>query len=404
MPRYVYKAFSPKGQKEEGMAFADNKYQLADILKGKGLLLIKASLAEEREKKRGFSLFDKKPSLSEKMFFTRNLEMMVSAGLSLPRAIHTLALQMKNERFKRALFDVEGRITKGENFSDSLAQHRDIFSELFISMVRAGEESGTLEKSLSVLSNQLEREQRLKSQIMGALLYPSVIVIAMIGIGILMLFVVVPKLSATFKDLGVQLPLMTRIVIGSATFLVQKWYLTILALFLSIFLLLKFLKSQKGKNVLDSLTLRIPIIANVVKDLNSAYLARTLGSLLASGIALPRALEITSKILSNSFYVNALQKAAKKIRKGEKLSQTLSPYNKILPLTLLQMVAVGEETGETASILTKLAQFYEESVKRATDNLASVLEPILILFIGTVVGFFAIAMVKPLYSMLGAVQ
>jgi len=271
-------------------------------------------------------------------------------------------------------------------------------------MIKVGEETGTLEKVLEVLSLQMERENDLKSKIKGAMVYPAVIICAMIGIGILMLVTVVPQLAATFVELDIELPATTRFVIFLGNFLAQKWYLAIIFLFFLVFLFWQFLKTKLGKRMTDSITLKLPIISPMIKNTNSAYTVRTLSSLIAAGVPLPRALEITSRTLGNIYYQNALMEAAEKVRKGEKLSEALKPYETIYPLTVIQMVSVGEETGETSNVLTRLADFFEEEVSNSTKNLASVIEPVLMLIIGAAVGFFAVSMIQPMYSMLGAIQ
>jgi type IV pilus assembly protein PilC len=322
----------------------------------------------------------------------------------LPKSLEILSLQLKSKKLKAALLQIKEEIIKGESFSNTLSNYPNIFSELFQSMIKVGEETGTLEKVLEVLSLQMERENDLKSKIKGAMVYPAVIICAMIGIGILMLVTVVPQLAATFVELDIELPATTRFVIFLGNFLAQKWYLAIIFLFFLAFLFWQFLKTKLGKRITDSITLKLPIISPMIKNTNSAYTVRTLSSLIAAGVPLPRALEITSRTLGNIYYQNALMEAAEKVRKGEKLSEALKPYETIYPLTVIQMVSVGEETGETSNVLTRLADFFEEEVSNSTKNLASVIEPVLMLIIGAAVGFFAVSMIQPMYSMLGAIQ
>jgi len=292
---------------------------------------------------------------------------------------------------------------KGKSFSESLEQWPDIFSELFRNMLKVGEEAGTLEEVLKVLAQQMEREYELKSKIKRAMIYPAVIICAMMGIGIMMLIMVVPQLAETFEELEIELPLTTRVVIGLATFLVERWYLFIVIVVFLIFLFLQALKTEKGKKVIDTVTLKIPIVSSIVKKTNSAYTARTLSSLIAAGVPIIRALEITAGTLGNIHYKTAITESVKKVKKGEKLSDALKPYREIYSPMVEQMVAVGEETGETSAILAKLAEFFEEEVGRATQNLASVIEPVLMIIIGAVIGFFAVSMIQPMYSMLGAI-
>lgn len=403
MPKYFYTAKSLKGESETGSREAKDEHELARVLYQEGYVLIKATAEEEKIKKRELEIslpFLGGVSLKEKMVFTRNLGVMISAGISLPQALKTLAKQAKSQKFKKTLLKITGQVIKGESFSDSLAQHPDIFSELFWNMVKVGEESGKLEESLAILTRQMERESELKSKIQGAMIYPAVIICAMIGIGIMMLIMVVPKLAQTFEELEIELPLTTRMIIGLGTFLAEKWYFAILLLFLLVFFLRTILKTGGGKRIWDNLVLKLPIISPIVKKTNSAYTVRTLGSLIAAGVSMVRSLEIVSGTLGNFYFKRMIAEAVERVRKGEKLSQILKPYQNFYPPTVIQMLEVGEETGQTSEILEKLADFFEDEVAIATKNLAAVIEPVLMLLIGGAVGFFAVSMVQPLYSML----
>jgi len=217
----------------------------------------------------------------------------------------------------------------------------------------------------------------------------------------MMLIMVVPQLAETFRELNIELPITTQIVIGLAEFLVKKWYLAILILVLGAFFFFQIMKSKTGKRILDNLTLRIPIISPIIRKSNSAYTTRTLSSLISAGVPIVRALEVTARTLGNIYYKKALQDCSEQVRKGGKLSDVLKLYEDIYPAIVIQMVAVGEETGETSSILSKLAEFFEEEVGNATKNLASVIEPVLMIIIGAAIGFFAVSMIQPMYSMLG---
>jgi type IV pilus assembly protein PilC len=404
MPSYFYIAKSLEGKEQSGTLEAKDEHQLARTLRSQGFILIRAELTEAKEKKRfeiAFSLFGGVP-LTEKLMFTRNLQVMITSGLSLPRALQTLASQTKSRKFKNALLTVSEEITKGKNFSESLKNFPNIFSELFQNMVKVGEEAGTLDEVLKILSRQMEREHELKSKVTGALMYPAVIISAMIGIGILMLILVVPKLAGTFEELSIELPLTTRLVIGLGTFLAEKWALAILLIVGLFFIFRVIIKTREGKKIIDYLILKFPVISPIVRKTNSAFTVRTLSSLIASGVPIVRSLEIVSGTLGNFYYKEAILEAAEKVRKGEKLSDALEPYQNIYPLVILQMIRVGEETGETSEVLAKLADFFEEEAGNSTKNLASVIEPVLMLIVGGAVGFFAISMVQPIYSMMSA--
>ena len=408
MPSYFYIAKSLKGEERSGTMEAKSKLQLAQALKSQGFILITAELELEKEKvarkKMEFSLpFFSGVSLTEKLMFTRNLQVMVSAGLSLPKALMTLAEQTKSQKFKKTLLEISEEITKGKNLSDCLSKYPNIFSDFFQNMVKVAEEAGNLDEVLKILSKQMERENELRAKIKGALMYPAVIIIAMIGIGALMLIMVVPQLAETFEELEIELPFTTQLVIGIGTFLAEKWFFALLILIV-IFIALTFIsKTKKGKKLIDTVFLKIPVISQLVKKTNAAYTVRTLSSLIAAGVPIVKSLKIVSGTLGNIHYQEAISEVSEKVGKGAKLSEAIRSYRNIYPVTVIQMIQVGEETGETSQILSKLADFFEEEVGNATKNLASVIEPILMLIIGGVIGFFAVSMVQPMYSMLGAI-
>lgn len=399
--RYSYIAKSLTGEEETGTLEAKDTQQLAKILKTQGFILVKATPEEVKKRKLDLSIpFLGGVSLTEKMMFAKNLEVMLNAGLSLPRALETLSEQTTNKKFKKALFETKERIVKGESFSEALKDYPSIFSELFQSMIKVGEESGTLDKSLKSISQQMEREHELQSKIKGALIYPAVIIVAMLSIGVLMLVMVIPKLAETFKELGVELPVTTRLVIALGVFLAERWYLVLIFFLLSPVLFVWIQRIKIIKKAFDKFSLKLPVISLLIQKSNCANTTRTLSSLISAGVPIVKSLEIVSGSLGNFYYKNAISQAAEKVRKGEKLSEAIKPYQGLYPLIVIQMIQIGEETGETSSILGRLADFFEEEVSNATKNLASIIEPVLMLLIGAAVGFFAISMVQPMYSML----
>lgn len=403
MPLYSYTAKALNGEISSGTEEAKDKRELARYLHAKGYVLIKAELKDKQKKKKidfSFSFFGVSPK--EKLFFTRNLRIMLISGVSIPQALDTLSSVSKNKKFKEALLKVRTEIIKGKSFSEAIKDFPDIFSELFINMIKAGEEAGTIDKSLESLTRQIEREVELKSKIISAMIYPAVIISAMVVIGMLMLVIVIPSLAATFIDLGMDLPLTTRVIIALGTFLAKRWYLMPLIVIVIFLLFRRFSKSKKGGRFLDSIVLKLPIVSSLIKEINAAFTSRTLSSLISAGVPIVRALEITANSLSNFYFREALKGATQKVIKGEKLSDVLMSHTDIYPLTIIQMLKVGEETGETAQILDKMADFYEEEVTNATKNLSSVIEPILMLVVGGAVGFFAISIIQPIYTMIGS--
>jgi len=408
MVKYFFTAKSQTGDNYSDSREAKDEQELARVLRQEGYILISAEEKSAKKKMdfklwRGIFSFGGVP-LKDKMMLTRNLKVMISSGISIPRALKTLADQSKSKKFKKALLEISERIIKGENFSNALASYPGIFSPLFCSMVKVGEESGTLEKNLDILAKQMGREHALKSKIKEAMVYPTVIIMAMIGIGIMMLITVVPKLAKTFEELEAELPLTTKIVIGLGTFLSERWYLVVVILAVCVIFTQMTLKTKKGKREIDTLFLKLPAISPIIKKTNAAHMIRTLSSLIAAGVPLVRSLEIISETMGNFHYKKAIVSTIEKVKRGEKLSTALGPYQNLFPLTVIQMIEVGEETGETSGILEKLGDFYEEEISQATKNLTAVVEPVLMLIVGGVVGFFAISMIQPMYSMLSSIK
>jgi type IV pilus assembly protein PilC len=408
MPSYSYIAKSFSGEKKSGVLEAKNINELAKILKDKGYVLISVeneNEIKERDKIIKYNLFlFKKVSLKEKIFFTRNLRVMISSGISLPRALETIALQIKNKNFKNVILTIFDDITKGKSFSEALSKHPDVFSDIFVNMVKVGEEGGTLENVLDILTEQMEKYYELKSKIAGALIYPAVIISAMIIIGMIMITFVVPTIAKTFKELEIDLPLTTTILISLGNFMSNYWYFVILAFFIFILFLRLALKTNFGKLIFDGILLKTPLISSLVKKSNSATTARILSSLIKAGVPMTKSLAITSGTLKNIYYKKAIENFSKDLEKGFKLSELFNKHQSLYSPLFVQMASVGEEAGELEKMLEELASFLEEDVANTTKNLSSVIEPFLMLIIGAFVGFFAVSMIQPIYGMLNAIK
>ena len=403
MPRFSYIAKSEEGLTKTGFLEAKDETELAEALRQEGLFLISSKTEDLSSKDKKFSLsLGSGVGSKDKLFFIRNLKVMTVAGVALPRAIATLADQARNKNFKRALIKIQEKIIHGQSLSQSMQEYPEIFPEIFQNMVKVGEESGTLEQVLNNLALQLEKQQELKSKIVSALIYPLVVLSAMVGIGFLMLIIVVPQLAETFAELELTLPFTTRIVIWLGTTAKQYWYLLPIVIFGLVFIIRQILKLKSGKRLFDKLFLKLPALSKLVRETSSASFARTLSSLTASGVPLIKSLEIIAGTLDNVYFKDSLLAAVEQVKKGVKLSETLKPYNNLYLPIVVQMVEIGEETGETSQVLEQLATFLEDEVTNATKNLASIIEPLLMLVVGGAVGFFAISMIQPMYSMLEA--
>jgi len=406
MPTYLYTAKTKKGETKTGTSEATDPHQLANLLRRQGLVLISAEKTALEEKAGRFNLNNLlqkigRISLVEKMVFSRHLSIMIKAGLSLNQALRALAEQTKNQRFKKIIGRVEEDLRHGQPFSDCLAKEPKVFNELFVSMVRVGETSGNLDKVLKLLAEQMRKDHALISRVRGAMMYPAVVITAMIGIGVLMMIMVVPKLTEVFTEFDMELPLSTQMIIGLSNFLENHLLLGFIIL-IGLIVLLRFgLKNKKVKRVLDKIYLHLPILGNLVQKVNSARFARTLSSLVDSGVAIVNALEIVAGTLGNIHFKEALINSSEQVQKGKELSQALSSYKNLYPPMVVQMIQVGEQTGSLSDILKNLADFYEEEIDNTTKNLSSIIEPIIMIVIGAAVGFFAVSMIQPMYSMMG---
>ncbi len=404
MPKYLFTARNTKtGESKGGELTAKNEKGVAAALASDGYVPTSIKLVEESSLALSSGNFLDRFStvpLKEKMTFTRNLAVMVSSGLSMTRSIQNLADQTRNKRFRLVLQSILSDLQAGKTLSEGMGKFPTIFSELFVNMVYVGEVSGNLEMVLDILATQLEKEHDITSKVRGALIYPSVIIVAMIGIAILMLVYILPTIMGVFKDMSVKLPPATLFIVGMSDFLREHYILVVGGFLLSILGGKFFLSTAVGKRLFSFFLLFLPVVGNIVVKVNCARFARIYSSLLRSGVSVVEGLGIVSRVLANDAYKKALTEAIAEVQRGTDLSVIFFRYPRIFPLLVPQMIAVGEETGKTETVLDKLASFYEEEVTQITKNMSSIIEPILMLFIGGGVGFFAIAMLQPMYSVL----
>ncbi|MDO9399560.1 MAG: type II secretion system F family protein [bacterium] len=340
--------------------------------------------------------------LSEKLFFIQYLGIMLKSGIPLSISLNTLAVQTTNKRFRWIIKDVASNVEKGTTFTESLNPHEKIFGQFFINMIESGEISGKLEEVLAQLYIQFKKQYELTSKVRGALTYPIVILTAMFGIGTFMMIVVVPQITVMFKEFNAELPLMTKLIISVSNGLAQHSILFLVGIALFIIFLTSVLRTYRGKYIFQLLLLKLPIFSPIIKKINLARFARTISSLLKTDIMIVKSFQITAGVLGNLHYRKAMNEMADKVKKGEKINEAISCYPKLFPPAVIQMVSVGEETGELDYILGELAQFYENEVDQIMNNLPSIIEPILILILGVVVGGMAVAIVMPMYTITSA--
>lgn len=395
---YKYKALNKDAKVEEDEIEAASSHEAANLLHQKGL--IPTEIKEKSENfAQKFAVTMSSVSLQDKILFIQNLSIMLKAGIALSKALKILATQTKNPKFKDILQKVYLDIQAGKSVSESLVKFPRVFSNIFISMFRVGEASGGLERSLEYLGIQLQREHDIKSKTKGAMIYPAVVVSAIVIVGVLMSIFVLPSLVAIFEDAKVQLPLMTRIVIAFTHFMSGHAILVCIGLVGLCAAVYGFVKTEIGGRIFDKMLLITPVIGEIAKKINLARFARTVSSMLKSGTPILESLQIAADSLDNSQYKDALREAVSDVKMGKTLTSSLTKHPKLFSYLITQMIGVGEESGNVDTILDELAVHYESEVDDTMKNISSVIEPLMILVIGGVVGVLAVALLSPIYSL-----
>ncbi len=397
--KFSFTALNKDGQKYTGVMEAANKADFYHEFKKTGDTLV----SSKEDKKKLGSMEINIPFLSnvktiEKIVFARNVGNMIDAGLSLSRAINIMERQTKGAKLKKIYHDLNEHIAAGKSFHEALAAYPKVFSNLFIAMVRVGEEGGNLASTMKGVADQMEKSYQLQKKIKGAMIYPGVIVSVMFAIGVLMMMFVVPSLTKTFTDLKVPLPASTQMIIAVSNF-ASNHYIIVFGIIIAIIALFMWaIRTRIGSRVVDLIAIKMPIISGIVKESNSAQTARCLSSLLTSGVDLLLAVKICGDVLQNSYYKDVMKRSEAIVEKGDSLSKLFIDEEKLFPIFVGEMMSVGEETGRLAPMLVGVAVFFEGEVEQKTKDLSTVVEPFLMVIIGIAVGFFAISMIKPIYS------
>ena len=399
--KFNYVSKKSDGTEHHGTIEANDKTAFFDEFKKVNEQLVSVTeVSGGKFSKFNFNISIARIKMIDKIIFARNLAGMLEAGLSLSRAINVSERQTKHVKLKAIFTDLNVSISSGKTFHEALAKYPDVFPQLFISMVKAGEESGNLSESLKQVANQMEKNYMIQKKVKGAMMYPGIILTVMIIIGILMMILVVPRLTKTFTDLKTPLPGSTKFVIWLSDFLSNHYILGLGIIFAVIMGLYYASKTVVGKRGIDWCVLKIPVISLIIKESNSARTARTLSSLLTAGVDLLVAVKITGEVLQNSLYKDVLKRTEAIVEKGQPLSSVFEKEEKLYPIFVSEMINVGEETGKLATMLVGVATFYENEVEQKTKDMATIIEPVLMVFIGLSVGFFAVSMITPMYSVM----
>jgi type IV pilus assembly protein PilC len=399
MPNYSWKGRTRAGKTQEGVLVAENKDAAIAVLRKQQITVTAVT-----EKGKEFALPKLGGGISQKEIavFTRQFSVMIDAGLPLVQCLEILGSQQDNRVFQKILFEVRQDIESGATLADSLRKQPKAFDDLYCNMVAAGETGGILDTILQRLSQYIEKIVKLRGAVRSAMVYPVAVILIAIGVVWIILWKVIPTFATLFAGLGAQLPLPTRITIMLSKFIGAWWWLVFLVLGLSVFAVAQFHKTYKGRRIIDGLLLRLPVLGGVLRKIAVARFCRTLGTLVSSGVPILEALEITAKTAGNAVVEDAIMETRKSIEQGKTIAEPLKDTS-VFPSMVVQMVAVGEQTGALETMLNKIADFYEDEVDEATANLLALLEPVMICFLGIVIGGIVISMYMPMFDLINKI-
>jgi type IV pilus assembly protein PilC len=400
MPLFTYKAKDNKGKILDDVIQADSRKEAAALIRADELQILTIKSLDRSVD----SILSRGVSVSDKAAFTRFLSTMLHAGLPLPEALDIIRQETENNKLKKILYDALFHIRKGESLSTVLSKYDDEFDTVFLTMVKAGEESGTLDKSFEYLSRQLLASHELSQKVKSSLMYPSIIVLAMIGDAILMLTFVLPKMSQVFLQLHAKLPPVTKFVLNFGNTVGENLALTLGTFFGGLFTLFVLFYVRRTRKVILKYFLKLPVVNKVMQQLDVARFARTLSTLLKSGVPIMVALDVSSDVLSQPEIREQAEEFSKGVEKGKSLSEILAKGKKLFPVTMIQTIKAGEKTGTLEVVLEEMAAFYESEVDYSLKRATALLEPLLMLIIGVAVGAMVVIMITPIYSIVGGLE
>ena len=404
MATYTYTARKDRSGSFSGEVTGDSKAAVVAELRRKGLTIL--SLEEKRSLPNLGELFEgsMRIKVRDKAVFARQFATMINSGLAVLRALYVLEEQTSNPRFKKIIKAVQEDVEAGMPLSDAMAKHPAAFDRLYVSMVRAGEAGGALDQTLIRLATQLEKDDSLRRAVKSAMTYPIVIAAFAIMVMMGMLLFIIPIFAAMYKDLGGELPSLTRIMMGTSNVLKGYWFIVFPALALTVWALVRLKNTEQGRRSWDRIKLKLPMkVGPVIQKIAVARFSRTLATLVSSGVPILQAIEITGKTSGNSVIEDSMVDVKESVRSGESIARPLARAS-VFPPMVTQMISIGEETGALDAMLNKIADFYEDEVDAAVKSLTSIIEPIMMLFVGGLVGLIVISMYLPMFNMMNLVK
>lgn len=409
MANYSYIAVDSKGKSIEGVIDAQDRNAVIDTLTKQALrpVSIKEVKSKEARNNNTISFGIKKVKTDQLVMFTRQLSTMIGAGVPLLRALNALSNNLSEKMaLKQILNSIIHDVEGGKNLGDSLAKFPEVFNDVYVNMVRAGEAAGILDEILNKLASQQEKSTAMRKKIKSAMAYPLVLLFITVTAFFGLMIFIVPQIGEIVTDLGgegAKMPTITIIMLGISDFMVMYWYIVLITIGVVVFIFMNYIKTIRGRSQFHSLLLKLPIINTIIIKISIAHFARTFSALMEAGVAVLEAIDVTSRAVGNAVYEKALVEAEAEVKNGKNLSAVISS-NPIFPSIVAQMLAVGEETGQTGSVLLKVADFYEEEVDASISGLSSIIEPVMIVVMGTMVGLIAASVMLPIAGLSQTIQ
>jgi type IV pilus assembly protein PilC len=399
MPTYEWKGRDRNGAAQSGVLIADSKDAVAAALRRQAIVV---TAVKEKGKEIALPRIGGGVNAKSIAIFTRQFSVMIDAGLPLVQCLDILGQQQENKAFQKIILQVRQDVEAGSSLAEAMRKHPQAFDDLYVNMVAAGEAGGILDTILQRLSAYIEKNVKLQQQVKSAMIYPvAVITIAVVVIYII-LWKVIPVFASLFISLGAQLPFLTRIIVAASRFVGRFWWLIFLLVFGAIFALRQYYQTPQGRYNIDKLLLKLPILGGILRKIGVARFCRTLGTLLASGVPVLEALDITARTAGNAVLEEAILTVRKEVEEGKSLADPLAKTEEFPPM-VCQMIGVGEQTGAMDTMLSKIADFYEDEVDAAVDGMMKLIEPIMIAFLGGVIGTIVVAMYLPMFQLISKI-
>lgn len=396
-----FRASAPDGKITQGVLEARSIDEAVGFLRNKGLLPL--SIKEEKKQDIPFADFFNKTSTQDVVLFTRQLASVLASGLTLMQALNILKEQIQNPQMREIVDSLIADVQEGKSFADAIAKYPKVFSNIYISLIRAAESSGFLDKVLLRLADNLEKQQKLSGTIKAALAYPIIVVILMIVVMVVMMIFVIPQLSVLYQNLNIPLPFATQVVMAISNFIIAFWPLVIGLVVAGVVALQRWGKTDSGKYVLDSVKLKLPIFGNLIRKTVMAEFSRTFGLLVGAGTLVVQSLNESADTTGNVIYKSAINEVAKRVEKGVSIGDAMSAFD-IFPPILVQMVKIGEQTGKLDESLLRVSEYFEREVDGVVRTLTTAMEPFIMIVLGIGVAFLIISIITPIYNLTSNIQ